>query len=191
MAAHLNDAMEIDIRDAQSKLTIEEHIKLRRMTTGGHVLCSLVEMMLGLNLPDDAMEHPIVHRLQDCLIDIPGWANELHSLKDELSHGSVTNMVSIVMKELNLDLQSAVDYVGHRIKTRVDDYIATKATLPSWGPEVDKELGIYLTHCEYFVAGYLHLGLVSHRYLNGQMEEVGGAYWVTLSPETAAQLARL
>lgn len=57
------------------------------------------------------------------------------------------------MVENNLDLQGGVDLLTDMLAKRVDEYVELKNQLPSWGPEVDGPLAIYLKNLEHFVQG--------------------------------------
>jgi hypothetical protein len=52
-----------------------------------------------------------------------------------------------------MDLQSAVDTLTEMIAQRVRDYAELKASLPSFGTEVDAELARYLAELEHETYG--------------------------------------
>lgn len=98
------------------------------------------------------------------------------------------NLVPLAMKELGLGLQVAVDYVDKRIQTALDEYVALKAALPSWGAEADEALAKYLAGCEYGVSAFIHYGFNSMRYFGEELEEVKSTFWVTLPPGDISRL---
>lgn len=57
------------------------------------------------------------------------------------------------MRERNVSLQAAIDIVTEMLRERVEQYIALKNQVPSFGPEVDRELARYLSALENFVQG--------------------------------------
>ena len=57
------------------------------------------------------------------------------------------------MNERQVGLQEAIDILTEMLAQRVDDYVELKSKLPSFGPEVDKELARYLHALENFVQG--------------------------------------
>lgn len=87
------------------------------------------------------------------------------------------------MKERDLDLQGAVDYIGQRTKEAIDEYVALKASLPSWGPGIDEQVETYLLSLEYITIGYMQWSFNSGRYFGEEVEEVKRTLWVTLSPQ--------
>lgn len=57
------------------------------------------------------------------------------------------------MHERNVGLQAAIDILTEMLAQRVEDYIRLKKSLPSFGPDVDRELARYLHALENFVQG--------------------------------------
>ena len=57
------------------------------------------------------------------------------------------------MHERSVDLQAAIDILTEMLSQRVEDYIALKDKLPSFGPDVDLELARYLHALENMVQG--------------------------------------
>ena len=55
------------------------------------------------------------------------------------------------MAERHLNLQGAVDLLTDMIAQRVQDYVGLKEKLPSFGPDVDQNLDVYLKALENFV----------------------------------------
>jgi hypothetical protein len=57
------------------------------------------------------------------------------------------------MHECDVGLQTAIDILTEMLAQRVEDYVELKNRLPSFGPDVDLELGRYLHALENFVQG--------------------------------------
>lgn len=57
------------------------------------------------------------------------------------------------MVERNVELQEAVDILTEMLAERVTDYLKLKASLPSFGAEVDAMLAKYHKGLEHFVQG--------------------------------------
>lgn len=75
------------------------------------------------------------------------------SLQKEQSDGDYQNLVFCIMHERNVGLQVAIDILTEMLAQRVDDYIELKSKLPTFGTDVDRELGRYLHALENFVQG--------------------------------------
>jgi len=87
------------------------------------------------------------------------------------------------MKELNLDVQGGIDYVGDRIKAEIDQFIAQKAKLPSWGPEIDRQVDAYARGIQNAVICSSVWSLSTPRYFGDEYEEVKRTLCVTLWPK--------
>lgn len=57
------------------------------------------------------------------------------------------------MHERNVGLQAAIDILTEMLAQRVEEYVALKSQLPSFGADVDRELARYLHALENFVQG--------------------------------------
>ena len=94
-------------------------------------------------------------------------------------------MIVILMKHRGLDLQSAVDYVGNMCKSAIDRFIAERGCLPSWGPEIDEQVKIYVDGLADWIVGSLHWSFDSERYFGKLGLEVKATRKVTLYPRAA------
>ena len=54
---------------------LETYIEMRRETSGCKPAFDLIEYSLGLELPDDVIEHPIVMALKQGANDFVTWSN--------------------------------------------------------------------------------------------------------------------
>ncbi|KAF8553877.1 terpenoid synthase [Imleria badia] len=133
--------------------SVEEFILMRRATIGGAMVEAMVEYSLDLDLPDEVFESPIIKGMSDATNDLMTWPNDLCSFNKEQSDGDYQNLVFCIMHEYNVGLQAAIDILTEMLAQRVEDYIELKNQLPSFGPDVDRELARYLHALENFVQG--------------------------------------
>lgn len=54
---------------------IQTYIEMRRDTSACKLVFDLIEYSLGLELPDDVIEHPSIMALNQCANDLVTWAN--------------------------------------------------------------------------------------------------------------------
>lgn len=80
------------------------------------------------------------------------------------SKGDTHNMIVVIMKQQGLDLQSAVDFIGRLCKQSIDRFVEQRANLPSWSPEVDRQVSIYVDGLADWIVGSLHWSFESERY---------------------------
>ena len=91
-------------------------------------------------------------------------------------------MIVVVMQQEGLDLQSAVNFVGDLCQQSIDRFVAERANLPSWGPEIDRQVNIYVDGLADWIVGSLHWSFDSERYFGKTGREVKKSRTVTLLP---------
>ncbi|EIW76869.1 terpenoid synthase [Coniophora puteana RWD-64-598 SS2] len=144
--------------------SIHEFILMRRATIGGAMVEAMIEYSLDIDLPDFIFEHPTIIAMSEATNDIMTWPNDLCSFNKEQADGDYQNLVFIIMEERGVGLQEGIDILTDMLSQRVDDYLALKASLPSFGPKVDYELARYLKALEHFTQGTVLWYYLSPRY---------------------------
>jgi hypothetical protein len=89
------------------------------------------------------------HSLLVSIVLIQTLLQDLCSFNKEQADGDYQNFICVLMHERGLDLQGAVYALTNMIAQRVRDYARLKASLPSFGAEVDVELAKYLAELEH------------------------------------------
>ncbi|KAF9476267.1 terpenoid synthase [Pholiota conissans] len=146
--------------------SIADFIKWRRATIGAALVEAMVEYSLDLDIPDYVFKHPTVMAMSDATTDIMTWPNDLCSFNKEQADGDFQNLVCIIMAERNLELQDAINALTDMLETRVDEYLALKKSLPSFGLGVDAQLARYHSALEHFVQGTVVWYYMSPRYFS-------------------------
>jgi len=124
---------------------IESYILLRRDTSGCKPCFALIEYANNLDIPDEVMEHPAIRALNDAANDHISWSNDVYSYNGEQANGcTLHNFVTVAMKQNGIDLQSAIDYVGDLCNQTLHRFNEDRKTLPSWGPDIDRQVAIYV-----------------------------------------------
>lgn len=124
---------------------LDSYVRMRPLTGGLSIVTELTEIVEGNHLPTEVRKHDKISRLTEASHDIVCWANDILSLEKELNRGEVNNLVMVLHNEGGLTLQEAVDRAAemHNTETRV--FVRLSAQLPSYGAEVDANLGRYLS----------------------------------------------
>lgn len=112
----------------------------------------------------------------------------MYSFNVEQSKGDTQNLVVVAMNELDLDVQGAVDYVGELIKARIDQFVAEKHLLPSWGEEVDAAVAKYVQGLEHWCLGSINWSFDSERYFGAEHARIKQDRIVTLLPVDTSML---
>lgn len=161
---------------------LESYIALRRDTSGCKPCWALIEYAYNLDIPDEVMEHPLILSLGEATNDLVTWSNDIFSYNVEQSRGDTHNMISVVMNEEGLDLQSAVDFVGNMCKQSIDRFNEDWANLPSWGPKIDNDVETYVRGLADWIVGSLHWSFESERYFAKTGRNVKASRVVHLLP---------
>ncbi|KAF9256050.1 terpenoid synthase [Marasmius fiardii PR-910] len=168
--------------------TLESNIALRRATSG--MLLSfwtkpsfvMIEYAYNLDLPDEVMDHPLILSLECAAGDLVAWSNDIYSFNVEQSKGQNHNMVTVAMNEFRCDLQTAMDHIGKLCMESMDRFVRERSKLPSWGPQTDQQVNIYLDGLADWMAGNIHWSFKSHRYFGKNGSEVKRSRMVNLLP---------
>ncbi|OJT14281.1 Alpha-muurolene synthase [Trametes pubescens] len=184
---------------------LESYIAMRRDTSGCKPCWALIEYANDLDLPDWVMEHPCVRGLEEAANDLVTWSNDIFSYNVEQSNGALPailslprtradicahpvllgdthNMIVVVQTQEQLDLQSAVDYVGDLCLGCVDRFQTLRDALPSWGPEIDDQLAAYVAGLGDWMIGNLVWSFETERYFGRSGRKVRAALAVALLP---------
>jgi hypothetical protein len=73
-------------------------------------------------------------------------------------------MIAIVMHHHGMNPQEAADFVGDLCKKSIDRFTKDRARLPSWGPEIDAQVQVYVQGLADWMIGSLHWPFDSERY---------------------------
>ncbi|OCH86166.1 terpenoid synthase [Obba rivulosa] len=166
-------AVEAGLRARGVVLEVDAYVRLRRDNSAVRFSFGLFGSILGVDLPDEVYENPVFSRMNDAAIDMVCWANDLYSYNMEQAMGHTTNnIITVLMEHGHVDLQNAVDLVGGHWDELMNNFLANKKSLPSWGPELDLKVAAYIKGMEYWVVGNLHWSFRTVRYFGRAREEV-------------------
>ncbi|CUA76131.1 hypothetical protein RSOLAG22IIIB_12060 [Rhizoctonia solani] len=132
--------------------TFEEYRKYRPDTSAVKIALATLEYAHGIDIPDEVLHNPIISELTLAGNEILTWANDIYSFR--------------------LALQDAVNYVNQLIEQRVQDYLATRAKLPSFGAHLDGEVARYVKGVEYSIQACIEWSLMTTRYFGTDAETV-------------------
>ncbi|RPD61335.1 terpenoid synthase [Lentinus tigrinus ALCF2SS1-6] len=161
---------------------LESYINMRRDTSGCKPCWALIEYANNLDLPDWVMYHPIVAGLGDAANDLVTWSNDIFSFNVEQARGDTHNMIVVVQHQEGLELQEAIDYVGDLCFGCIDRFEALRRALPSWGPEIDDQLQIYIDGLADWMIGNLVWSFETTRYFGADGDRVRRELCVDLLP---------
>ncbi|KAI0296936.1 isoprenoid synthase domain-containing protein [Multifurca ochricompacta] len=158
--------------------SIQEYIKARRVTIGGKPAFALIE--LGMNLSDEAINHPTIEELSMLAIDMI-W------VAIAVSRGCRHNIITVLMQEKKTDVQGAMDWVGEhhkKLEARFMDIYENE--IPKFGEPVDSELAQYVDGLAVWVRGNDQWNFESGRYFGNKGQEIQKTRCATLLPKARA-----
>jgi len=178
-------ATEAKLRERGEVLDLASFILLRRENSAVRLCFGLFEYVLGIDLPDSVFEDPIFMSLYWAATDMVCWSNDVYSYDMEQAKGhSGNNVVTVLMKEKQIDLQTAADEVGVHFGVLMKRFIANKARLPSWGASVDFVIARYVKALGHWVSGNLQWSFETQRYFGANHRRIKTTRLITLRHTT-------
>ena len=95
------------------------------------------------------------------------------------------NILTVLMESKGLNLQEAADHAGVLFGDLVSRFIAERKKLPSWGPDLDRDVGRYVDAIGHWVVGNLYWSFETPRYFGSALEDVKRTRIVKLRPRKA------
>jgi hypothetical protein len=185
---HSEDYIECVSREAEYRergevLDMESFKHLRRENSAIRLCFGLFEYSLGIDLPDEVFQHPIFERLYWAAADMVCWANDVYSYNMEQAKGHTgNNIVTVLMKARDCDLQSASDIIGAHYAELMERYLADRERLPSFGPQIDADVRLYIRAMENWPIGNLEWSFETNRYFGPLHDEIRRTRLVVLTP---------
>ena len=77
-------------------------------------------------------------------------------------------MIAVIMQSELVELQEAIDYVGMLCQAYFERFEHDRRLLPSWGPDIDRDVATYVRGLQDWMVGSLHWSFDSTRYFGDQ-----------------------
>ncbi|PFH45586.1 hypothetical protein AMATHDRAFT_71495 [Amanita thiersii Skay4041] len=162
---------------------LESYITVRRDTSGCKPCFQLIEYAGGFDLPDEVVDHPLIRSLEEATNDLVTWSNDIFSYNVEQSRNDTHNMIAVVMQQKGYNLQEAVDFVGECCRASIERFEMDRQQLPSWGPDVDRDVEMYVDGLQNWIVGSLHWSFDSERYFGKVGHQIKKHRTVELLPK--------
>jgi len=161
---------------------IADYLELRRLTIGGYP--SYLCLELGLDIPDEVMEHPAIKSLLSLVAETIVLTNDMYSYNVEQARGCDShNIIAVVMKEKGMDLDGALTWIAVSYEQVLSKFQAQRRVLPSWGPAIDPAVNDYVDRLCFWVRGHDCWSFESERYFGTKGVEIQGLRLMTLLPK--------
>ncbi|KAF8483210.1 terpenoid synthase [Gautieria morchelliformis] len=162
--------------------SLDSYMIARCDNSGLWPLMDCFEYTLRIDLPGYVINHPVINILKQYVNEFVAWSNDIFSFKAEQARGDNYNMVAILMEHHDLDVQGAVDHIADLCRQIIPAFCKSRAELPSWGPEVDKDVSRYIRGLESWMSGSLHWSFITERYFGPEVLEIKQSRVITLIP---------
>lgn len=94
------------------------------------------------------------------------------------------NLIVVIMHQEKVDVQTAMDIAGDMFKENMDRFFLERDNLPSWGPEIDKQVDLFVDGLGYWISGNINWSFETERYFGTANAEVKKTRLVNLLPRT-------
>ncbi|KAI3395183.1 hypothetical protein diail_1677 [Diaporthe ilicicola] len=172
-------------RDRGDLRDIQGYFEARRETIGAKP--SFAINQIHLDLPDHIVESPIITRLADLSTDMIIIGNDIYSYNVEQSRGDDGhNLVTVVMAELNLGVQEALDWIGRLHDELAAEFIVEYARVPELFTEsevANAEIRFYVDALGNWVRANDQWSFESQRYFGTDGMRILKERTVTLLPK--------
>lgn len=171
-------------RDHSYIRSIDSYFEVRRETIGAKPSFAINEV--HLNLPDHVLDHPVIKSLTVSCIDMLIIGNDLCSYNVEQARGDDGhNLVTIVMNQLGLDVQGALDWIGILHDQLAGRFLSDYRRIPSFGPRLDLDVMVYCDGLGNWVRGNDQWSFESERYFGKEGIKVLKERKVKLLPKAS------
>ncbi|EIW77082.1 terpenoid synthase [Coniophora puteana RWD-64-598 SS2] len=137
-------ATQANDRDADFVRDIESYLAVRRNTIGTYP--SFVFLELGMDLPEDVLEHSIIRDMQRYISELIAVSNDLYSYNIEQARGdSGHNVLTVAMHDLGTGLDGAIKWTGEYCDILERKFKDAANHLPSWGRGIDEQVTHYVS----------------------------------------------
>ncbi|MEV1070637.1 terpene synthase family protein [Micromonospora parva] len=165
VARHLDGTWQEAVnKETGRRPSVDEYVELRRATSAAEVSYPLVEFVSGRPLPDPVYHHPLLRQIARTGNDLLSWYNDLASLDRDRTTAGGHNLVLALQAERDLSEAEAVERAAEQWREAMRRFVALRATVPSFGPVLDRAVADHLDGVAYAVRGTIDWTFESARY---------------------------
>ncbi|KAL4267509.1 Isoprenoid synthase domain superfamily protein [Pleurotus pulmonarius] len=181
-AAYLDSVVsQAGFRKNGEVLDIESFIPHRRDNSATLLCFDLIELALGINLPCEVYASPKFLEVYFAAVDMVWLSNDTCSYSMEKSIGhSGYNVVTVYMKQFDLDIQAAFDRAGREFDEMWTRFDTSRLELPTFGEAIDCDVQRFIDALKTWVVGMLHWNFETPRYFGDKRQLIKATHIVVL-----------
>lgn len=111
---------------------LEEFIRLRELTIGVHAFLDLIILQLGLDLPEEVMNHTYMKELYRLTARVFAWCNDFYSIEKDIDREPL-NLVLVLQHEFKLSIEAANDAAMSFHDNDVREIVRLQSDVPDFG----------------------------------------------------------
>ncbi|KAK7954637.1 hypothetical protein PG988_015331 [Apiospora saccharicola] len=146
-------------------ITVDEFMVFRRSTVAAMPCMALVEYALGIEVPEDVINHPSLKACQEVSVDLVAIHNDILSYKKDVLSGEDLSIINILRTQ-GWTLQDAVDETGRMLDGCYQRWYEALLKMPSWGSTTDRIVYKYIEGIRNIALGCLLWSFWTERYFN-------------------------
>ncbi|KAK8001560.1 Presilphiperfolan-8-beta-ol synthase [Apiospora marii] len=146
-------------------ITVDEFMAFRRSTVAAMPCMALVEYALGIEVPEEVINHPSLKACQEVSVDLVAIHNDILSYKKDILSGEDLSIINILRSQ-GWSLQDAVDETGRMLDGCYQRWYEALMKMPSWGSKTDRIVYSYLEGIRNIALGCLLWSFWTERYFN-------------------------
>jgi 5-epi-alpha-selinene synthase len=154
---------------------VQAYIENRRNSVANTISFDMFDLSEHIDFSAKIDEDESFQAILRAANNIVAWINDVYSLKKELAHGDVCNLVVAVQYAQHCSLQDAVNHVCAMVEAETRSFQAMVQDFPTYSPEFDHSIRQYLFDLGKWIRGPLDWYHRTLRYVDVEYTEQGKA----------------
>ncbi|KAH8651060.1 isoprenoid synthase domain-containing protein [Xylariales sp. PMI_506] len=163
-------------------LNLDDYLIIRRHTSGAPSTIAFHEM--HSEIPDNIRADPIICEMETLAVDLIVIANDVLSYNKEQAVGDDEhNIITIIMKHYQLNVQEAMDKAGELADQKISRFYYLYPRVPRYVGPVDLDVQLLIDGMAQCASGVLHWSYESQRYFGKRGLEIKQSRRLRLLPK--------
>jgi Terpene synthase family 2, C-terminal metal binding len=154
---------------------VHAYIENRRNSVANTISFDMFDLSEHIEFPTEVYESQPFQAVLQAANNIVAWHNDVYSLRKELAHGDICNLVVAVRHAQRCSLQEAVNQVCTMIEMETRRFQVLVQDFPAYSAELDPEIRRYLFDLGKWIRGPLDWYQETLRYVEVEYTERGKA----------------
>lgn len=131
-----------------------DYVRNKRVAAGLYIVFDLAALAGDVDRPPSLYRSPIYQDLLEAVANVVCWTNDVYSLRKELAHDDVNNLIVVVRSEQDCSLRTAVAEVRELIAAETRRFEELRQRITREFDATD-DLPLHLTQLETALGGHL------------------------------------